>query len=62
MKFEKDKKNKNGCLVVVSMNFVIHMTDKEVDDGTEIPHEMIVAGCVDCLSNKEYEVEEYEAD
>ena len=45
-------------MVNVSMQLIMYMTKKEVDEGTEIPHDMIVSGCVDKLANKEYEANE----
>lgn len=61
MKTEKDKKNKNEYMITVTMQFSLFFTDKEVDEGTEVPHEMVVAGCVEQLANKNYDVQEDEA-
>ena len=58
MKFEKDNKNKIEVMVNVSIQLILYMTKKEVDKGTEIPHDMIVSGCVDRLAGKEYEANE----
>ncbi len=44
--------------VTVTMQFTHAFTQEEVDEGTPISHEFVVAGCVECLANKDYEIQE----
>lgn len=57
MKLSKDKQNNKEVMITVSMQMSVFMTKKEIDNGTEIPHEIVVAGCVEKLASKEYSID-----
>lgn len=58
MKMEEDKKYKTERMITVTLQFSLFMSKKECEDGTEIPHELVVAGVVEKLAGKEYDVQE----
>lgn len=60
MKLEPDNKHKIPYSATVTVQFELYMSKKEIEDGAEIPHELIVAGIVNRLGNKEYDVQEDE--
>lgn len=62
MKKKEDKSNEKKVeyMITVTMQFTHEFTDKEIDEGKEIPHEVVVTGCVELLANKDYSVQEDE--
>lgn len=58
MKAEQDKKYNKEYMITVTMQFPLYFSKKEEDNGTEIPHELIVSEVNKCLEAKDYSVEE----
>jgi len=62
MKLVKDKRSNKEYILTVSMNMPIYLTQKEEDDGTEVPHSLICEAVVHALANKEYDIQEESAE
>jgi len=58
MKLKSDKKNKIPYSVIITTQFVVYMTKKEEDDGTEIPEKIIKEAVLENIESGNYEVQE----